>query len=75
LKKFWINGKMPLPPYITAELENKERYQTVYAKESGFCCRTNSRTSFYGCLTVAHQAKGVEVWKYYSMSVWDFSAG
>ena len=26
-------GKMPLPPYITAELKDQERYQTVYAKE------------------------------------------
>lgn len=28
-------GQMPLPPYITAKLENKERYQTVYSKELG----------------------------------------
>lgn len=28
-------GKMPLPPYITAELENQERYQTVYSHERG----------------------------------------
>ncbi|MDY3004170.1 MAG: tRNA preQ1(34) S-adenosylmethionine ribosyltransferase-isomerase QueA [Christensenella hongkongensis] len=28
-------GKMPLPPYITEKLEEKERYQTVYAKEDG----------------------------------------
>ena len=28
-------GKMPLPPYITKQLENKERYQTVYSKELG----------------------------------------
>jgi len=28
-------GKMPLPHYITEELEDKERYQTVYAKEAG----------------------------------------
>lgn len=28
-------GLMPLPPYITAELEDKERYQTVYADETG----------------------------------------
>ena len=26
---------MPLPPYITEKLEEKERYQTVYAKEDG----------------------------------------
>lgn len=28
-------GNMPLPPYITKRLEEKERYQTVYAKENG----------------------------------------
>ena len=26
---------MPLPPYITEKLEDKERYQTVYSKEAG----------------------------------------
>ncbi len=28
-------GQMPLPPYITKKLENKERYQTVYSNEVG----------------------------------------
>jgi S-adenosylmethionine:tRNA ribosyltransferase-isomerase len=28
-------GKMPLPPYIKAELADQERYQTVYSKETG----------------------------------------
>lgn len=28
-------GEMPLPPYITHKLEDKERYQTVYAKHNG----------------------------------------
>ena len=28
-------GEMPLPPYITEKLEDKNRYQTVYAKEEG----------------------------------------
>ncbi len=28
-------GQMPLPPYITTKLENKERYQTVYSRELG----------------------------------------
>ena len=28
-------GQMPLPPYITERLEDKNRYQTVYAKEEG----------------------------------------
>ena len=28
-------GEMPLPPYIHEKLEDKDRYQTVYAKEKG----------------------------------------
>ncbi len=28
-------GQMPLPPYITEKLEDKERYQTVYSREPG----------------------------------------
>ena len=28
-------GEMPLPPYIHEKLDDRERYQTVYAKESG----------------------------------------
>ena len=28
-------GKMPLPPYIKEELQDRERYQTVYSKEVG----------------------------------------
>lgn len=28
-------GQMPLPPYITEELKDRERYQTVYSKELG----------------------------------------
>ena len=28
-------GKMPLPPYIKTELQDKERYQTVYSRETG----------------------------------------
>ena len=28
-------GKMPLPPYITKQLEDQRQYQTVYAKELG----------------------------------------
>ena len=28
-------GEMPLPPYIKEQLEDKDRYQTVYAREQG----------------------------------------
>ena len=37
---------MPLPPYITHQLKDKNRYQTVYAKYDGFSRSTNCRTSF-----------------------------
>ena len=40
-------GQMPLPPYITHQLEDKNRYQTVYAKHSGSVCSSDSRTAFY----------------------------
>ena len=31
-------GQMPLPPYITHQLKDKNRYQTVYAKYDGSAC-------------------------------------
>lgn len=39
-------GEMPLPPYITHKLEDKERYQTVYSKHDG-SASPNSRPSLY----------------------------
>ena len=34
--KFLIHlGEMPLPPYIKEQLEDQDRYQTVYARERG----------------------------------------
>ena len=37
LKKYWMLklGEMPLPPYITHKLQDKNRYQTVYVKYEG----------------------------------------
>ena len=32
-------GQMPLPPYITEKLEDKERYQTVYSQRGRECRR------------------------------------
>lgn len=40
-------GKMPLPPYIKEELEDGERYQTVYSKVNGSAARADSRSAFY----------------------------
>ena len=36
-------GKMPLPPYIKAELADQERYQTVYSREVGSAAAPTSR--------------------------------
>ncbi len=40
-------GEMPLPPYITERLDDKERYQTVYSKEARISSSTNSRITLY----------------------------
>lgn len=40
-------GMMPLPPYITEKLEDKDRYQTVYSKNLGSAAAPTARTSFY----------------------------
>lgn len=54
-------GEMPLPPYITAKLENKGRYQTVYAKESGSAAAPTAGLHFTEDMLARMQAKGVEV--------------
>ena len=42
-------GEMPLPPYITHKLQDKNRYQTVYAKHEGSAAAPTSdrRTALY----------------------------
>ena len=40
-------GEMPLPPYIHEKLEDKDRYQTVYAKEKGSAAAPTAGTSLY----------------------------
>ena len=40
-------GQMPLPPYITHQLEDKDRYNTVYAEHSRISCCSYGRASFY----------------------------
>lgn len=54
-------GEMPLPPYITAELENKERYQTVYARENGSAAAPTAGLHFTEELLARIKEKGVEV--------------
>ncbi len=54
-------GQMPLPPYITHQLEDKNRYQTVYAKNSGSAAAPTAGLHFTPELLEEIQAKGVEI--------------
>jgi S-adenosylmethionine:tRNA ribosyltransferase-isomerase len=54
-------GAMPLPPYITAQLEDKERYQTVYSKVTGSAAAPTAGLHFTEELLEAFKAKGVHV--------------
>ena len=40
-------GKMPLPPYITKQLEDQSQYQTVYAKELGSAAAPHGRAALH----------------------------
>lgn len=52
-------GNMPLPPYITKKLENKNDYQTVYAKEEGSAAAPTAGLHFTDELLERIRAKGV----------------
>ncbi len=54
-------GQMPLPPYITHELKDKERYQTVYAKYEGSAAAPTAGLHFTEGLLTAIQEKGISV--------------
>ncbi len=54
-------GKMPLPPYIKAELENQERYQTVYSKELGSAAAPTAGLHFTDDLLKKIKAKGISI--------------
>lgn len=54
-------GQMPLPPYITEKLTDKERYQTVYARESGSAAAPTAGLHFTPELLDAIRNKGVQV--------------
>ncbi len=53
-------GKMPLPPYIKAELKDQERYQTVYSRETGSAAAPTAGLHFTQELLEAIRAKGVK---------------
>ena len=52
-------GKMPLPPYIKAELENAERYQTVYSRELGSAAAPTAGLHFTNELLDELRSNGV----------------
>jgi S-adenosylmethionine:tRNA ribosyltransferase-isomerase len=54
-------GEMPLPPYITEKLEDKERYQTVFSREVGSAAAPTAGLHFTEELLEQIKAKGVEI--------------
>ncbi|MBP3410241.1 MAG: tRNA preQ1(34) S-adenosylmethionine ribosyltransferase-isomerase QueA [Clostridia bacterium] len=54
-------GEMPLPPYIHEKLENRERYQTVYAKHEGSAAAPTAGLHFTPELMDRIRAKGVDI--------------
>ena len=54
-------GEMPLPPYITHKLEDKNRYQTVYAKNDGSAAAPTAGLHFTQELLQKVQEKGVKI--------------
>lgn len=54
-------GKMPLPPYIKRELEDNERYQTVYSRELGSAAAPTAGLHFTNELLSEIEARGVKI--------------
>ncbi|GGE25844.1 tRNA preQ1(34) S-adenosylmethionine ribosyltransferase-isomerase QueA [Streptococcus himalayensis] len=54
-------GEMPLPPYIHEKLEDRERYQTVYAKENGSAAAPTAGLHFTRELLEKIEEKGVKL--------------
>ena len=54
-------GEMPLPPYITHKLEDKSRYQTVYAKYDGSAASPTAGLHFTKELLAAIEEKGIKI--------------
>ena len=54
-------GKMPLPPYIKAELQDQERYQTVYSREVGSAAAPTAGLHFTNDLLNKIREKGVKI--------------
>ena len=56
-------GEMPLPPYIHEKLKDKNRYQTVYAKEVGSAAAPTAGLHFTSDLLKELEEKGIEILK------------
>ena len=56
-----IVGMMPLPPYITEQLKDNSRYQTVYAREEGSAAAPTAGLHFTPELLEKIKAKGVKI--------------
>ncbi len=54
-------GKMPLPPYIKEQLEDKDRYQTVYAKNLGSAAAPTAGLHFTKDLLAKIKQKGIHI--------------
>ncbi len=54
-------GEMPLPPYIKERLDDPDRYQTVYAKESGSAAAPTAGLHFTDALLDEIRAKGINI--------------
>ena len=54
-------GKMPLPPYIKEELQDQERYQTVYSRVNGSAAAPTAGLHFTGELMAELTAMGVNI--------------
>ncbi len=54
-------GQMPLPPYITHQLQDKNRYQTVYAKHTGSAAAPTAGLHFTPELLKEIEGKGIDI--------------
>jgi S-adenosylmethionine:tRNA ribosyltransferase-isomerase len=54
-------GSMPLPPYITEQLKEKDRYQTVYAKDPGSAAAPTAGLHFTKELLMQIESMGIEI--------------
>ncbi len=54
-------GEMPLPPYITEKLDDRERYQTVYSKEKGSAAAPTAGLHFTNELLEEIKSKGINI--------------